>query len=188
MVFRSEEQISMNPLIQWIGFFCEYFIICILFFASTIKIRATMFYDQIKPNHKTEFEQLLEKLPKATTYAEWLNIAQELDTLRNMDQWKNDMKSPLYDFKLIISRLNSFKAARIAGDTPAMKLLIRSGLLRNLGGICDSRLHTNTFTGTKKLIDEYLNEVVQTIDYLMENGTQTANEKMVIFRYLRLTQ
>ncbi|RKP01572.1 hypothetical protein CXG81DRAFT_5683, partial [Caulochytrium protostelioides] len=45
-----------------------------------------------------------------------------------------------------------------------MMHLVRSGLLRNLGGIGDRRLYVHARTGTKQLIEDYHREVVRLID------------------------
>ena len=74
--------------------------------------------------------------------------------------------SPLYDYKLISSRLASLKRARIDQDIPSLKLLVRSGLLRNLGNICHPLLYADSLSATKTLIHEYLDQVVECIDYL----------------------
>lgn len=41
-----------------------------------------------------------------------------------------------------------------------------SGLLRNLGGICDPRLYSRSYLGTKNLTSSYIEEVSQTLQFL----------------------
>ncbi|KAJ3277012.1 hypothetical protein HDV01_000064 [Terramyces sp. JEL0728] len=60
---------------------------------------------------------------------------------------------------------------QVTEDYPAMKLLIRSGLLRNLGGIMDHRLFEKTNFGTKKFIEEYLDLVTECIQKISDLPT-----------------
>jgi TAG lipase/lysophosphatidylethanolamine acyltransferase len=62
-----------------------------------------------------------------------------------------------------------------------MKLLIRSGLLRNLGGILDSRLYTKSVLGTKDVIEEYLEEVCLTLDCLLADTKANPHTQRELF-------
>lgn len=86
--------------------------------------------------------------------------------LRRFDEWKEKMESNLYDFKLISSRLNALKQSLDNKDVPNLKLLIRSGLLRNLGNITHPLLFSHSAVGTKTLIEDYLRAVVESIHFL----------------------
>jgi TAG lipase/lysophosphatidylethanolamine acyltransferase len=45
-----------------------------------------------------------------------------------------------------------------------MMFLIRAGLIRNLGGIGKPELYSTSHVGTKKLIQDYIDEIVNQID------------------------
>mmetsp|Transcript_10679 Transcript_10679/g.16001 ORF Transcript_10679/g.16001 Transcript_10679/m.16001 type:complete len:432 (-) Transcript_10679:211-1506(-) len=60
-------------------------------------------------------------------------------------------------------------------------LSLRSGLLRNLGGIGNIRLHTRTRTGTKYLIEEYIDEVCQQLTYICNHRSLSMQEKFDFF-------
>ncbi|KAI9021510.1 acyl transferase/acyl hydrolase/lysophospholipase [Phycomyces nitens] len=47
-----------------------------------------------------------------------------------------------------------------------MTYLLRGGLLRNFGGVCDRKLFTHSYMGTKDLIEDYMNEVETQIEYI----------------------
>lgn len=63
------------------------------------------------------------------------------------DQWINKPESKIYDYKLIKSRLEHQRKAREIGDVDNMMYLLRVGLLRNFGGICDRRLFSHAYVG-----------------------------------------
>ncbi|KAI8927956.1 acyl transferase/acyl hydrolase/lysophospholipase [Entophlyctis helioformis] len=138
-------------------------------------------------NARDPDEMLLERLSIAQTYEQWLAIASELDMLHGNHLWKVTQATNLYDHGLIYSRLHSLRTAREADDVTAMIYLLRSGLLRNLGGLSDVRLFSQSFTGTKALIEDYLEEVVFQLDYLCDTNYPglTLHQKWELFNDTR---
>lgn len=63
------------------------------------------------------------------------------------DVWRKNPVSPFYDYKLIRSQLAHLESARQANDIEGMMYLLRGGLLRNFGGICDRRLFLHSCLG-----------------------------------------
>ncbi|ORY94515.1 acyl transferase/acyl hydrolase/lysophospholipase [Syncephalastrum racemosum] len=59
-----------------------------------------------------------------------------------------------------------------------MMYLLRGGLLRNFGGICDRRLFLHSFLGTKTLIEDYLEEVVAQIDHIEKSDALPQQTKL----------
>jgi TAG lipase/lysophosphatidylethanolamine acyltransferase len=55
-------------------------------------------------------------------------------------------------------------------------------LLRNLGNICDPRLFTRSFTGTKTAIEDYISEVLNTIQAIYEAGNEHPQQKFDLFQ------
>ncbi|CUS08251.1 unnamed protein product [Tuber aestivum] len=123
------------------------------------------------------------KLRNATTYADWHKAAQELDVLEGNEAWKSDVGSPDYDHALVAARLKQLDEARISCDVNRMLFLIRTTLSRNLGDMGNIRvkapptplppafprlrLYKHSHTGTKRLIEEYINSCVLTLNALL---------------------
>ncbi len=84
--------------------------------------------------------------------------------MEGKDGWKAKEKTTKYDYKLIKSRLNNFKTVAQQDDISSMMFLIRAGLIRNLGGIGKPELYSMCNVGTKKLIEDYIDEIVSQID------------------------
>ncbi|KAG9304953.1 hypothetical protein G9A89_003122 [Geosiphon pyriformis] len=95
---------------------------------------------------RTLAQQVRLDLWHANTYEEWARKAHELD------------------FAFIKHRLEHLKQAREKNDVCAMIYLLRSGLLRNLGGLNDPKLFERSYLGTKKLIEDYTQEVVDQLE------------------------
>ncbi|TPX41003.1 hypothetical protein SeMB42_g02920 [Synchytrium endobioticum] len=114
-------------------------------------------------------ESVREQLRSAHTYEEWKEAAQKLDVLQGYNKWALIPESKEYDHRLIAIRLHVLQESRARHDVEAMIYYLRSGLLRNLGGLCDARLFSRSYLGTKKLIEDYLDEVVAQIEYIRDN-------------------
>ncbi|CAZ84625.1 unnamed protein product [Tuber melanosporum] len=107
------------------------------------------------------------RLKNATTYAGWHKAAQELDVLEGNEAWKSEVESPDYDYTLVAARLRQLDEARISCDVNRMLFLIRTTLSRNLGDMENIRLYKHSHTGTKRLIEEYINSCVLTLNALL---------------------
>ncbi|KAI9168552.1 triacylglycerol lipase [Blastocladiella emersonii ATCC 22665] len=118
------------------------------------------------PSARYNIDALRDALAHATSYDEWKATAQQLDRVLGNDRWKESPVSADYDHKLIHYRLAKLRSDRRAGDVINMIYSLRSGLLRNLGGISDPRLYCTSYIGTKRLIQEYTREVVSILDQL----------------------
>lgn len=181
----------MNQLILYqefvnktIAFFIDKYVECVIWIAASLVRLPMLFYSYISlSSRETSQDVILERrLKNADNYHQWLAIATEIDRLRNFEQWKRKPRTKLYDYKLIFSRIQSLRTARQLKDVPTMKLLIRSGLLRNLGNICDPNLFIRSFTGTKTAIEDYLQEVILTIQAILEVGSEHPHQKLDLFQ------
>eukprot|EP00283_Hemiselmis_rufescens_P004916 CAMPEP_0173430848 /NCGR_PEP_ID=MMETSP1357-20121228/9163_1 /TAXON_ID=77926 /ORGANISM="Hemiselmis rufescens, Strain PCC563" /LENGTH=590 /DNA_ID=CAMNT_0014395255 /DNA_START=1 /DNA_END=1773 /DNA_ORIENTATION=+ len=94
-------------------------------------------------------------MEEACSYEEWLEAASALDELEGSNAWKAVDESPYYDSELIRQRLQEMQRSCAEQDMPAIIASLRSGLVRNLGGIGDPRLHDETHVGTKNVIRKH---------------------------------
>ncbi|KAI1093714.1 hypothetical protein F5B19DRAFT_117808 [Rostrohypoxylon terebratum] len=113
---------------------------------------------------KSPVDEWLEALCNAQVYDDWQQAALQLDTLKELNLWRNNPASHHYDWMLINHRLNSIIEARDKNDLQSLLDLVRSGLVRNLGNITSPRLYNRAFGGTKYLIEEYIAQVAGAID------------------------
>lgn len=108
----------------------------------------------------------LRDLDHAQTYADWCEISRDLDRLEGADAWKQDEASEDYDHLLIRERLDEMRRLRNAGDIRLLVYSLHEGLHGNLGNIASSSLYGFARFGTKRLIEEYISEVVRCLDYV----------------------
>ncbi|KAJ1506212.1 hypothetical protein HMI54_004883 [Coelomomyces lativittatus] len=115
---------------------------------------------------RLEVQKLRKALDSANTYDEWKDVAQELDKILGNDAWKEQPLCQDYDYKLIHFRLAKLLQLRQKDDVLNLIHHLRSGLLRNLGGISDPRLYSTCYLGTKRIIQDYTREVVAALNYI----------------------
>ncbi|KUI66476.1 hypothetical protein VM1G_01684 [Cytospora mali] len=115
---------------------------------------------------KAPAELWLDVLRNAESYEEWEEAALHLDNLLGLDLWRYNQVSRYYDYRLINERLDSLAVAREEQDIQALVNLLRSGLVRNLGNITATKLYNRSFAGTKFLVEEYITQVAESIEFI----------------------
>jgi predicted acylesterase/phospholipase RssA len=113
---------------------------------------------QMDFTQREKIENLLMQKRTAISYSEWLAAGKQLDELQQFNTWKEEKESTLYDFELIEKNLNDLREARKAGDVRKLTYLIRTTWTRNIANIGNVNLYRHSHTGTKALIEEYLQE------------------------------
>jgi NTE family protein len=105
---------------------------------------------------------------EAADYATWRAAAEDLDTLQGLDEWKQEEASEDYDWKLIKSRLGQIRQFREQGRIDRLVHHLRQGLHWNLGNIGNPALYGRARTGTKQLVQDYVEEVVEALQFLAD--------------------
>ena len=76
----------------------------------------------------------------------------------NKDEWKNDPEFGYYDYQLL-SRVNrNLRMARQGDRVNELKDHLQGVVKPNFGGVENTRLYSQTYHGTKKPIEEYVQE------------------------------
>ncbi|RIA96845.1 acyl transferase/acyl hydrolase/lysophospholipase [Glomus cerebriforme] len=125
-------------------------------------------------NPRARYEQVLKT---AKTYEQWAEAAKQLDQLEGKEEWKSDIKSPDYDYELLHKRWSQLKSARNTGDLSQMIFLLRTSLARNLGDMGQPKLYAYAHTGTKKMIETYINEVVKQMNIICDTKSEEISTK-----------
>ncbi|KAF3177543.1 hypothetical protein TWF788_007745 [Orbilia oligospora] len=107
------------------------------------------------------------RLKNAKTHSDWIEAATLLDELDGNNQWKSESESSEYDANQVKARLDQLEDARISGDIGRMLFLIRTTLTRHLGGMGNVELYRHSYTGTKYLIESYIETALVTLDALV---------------------
>lgn len=167
MLFRHLSEKIFLPVISWIINHTPWFIWALLDFVIDISFfwvkRLYRFYKSESP-----LKVYSNKLKTTKNYNEWRMIAERIDKLTNIELWRQNFISKHYDYVLINERLKLLREARKNEDTQLIMSLFRAGLIRNFGGISQKRLYIKSYLGTKYIIEEYVEEVLNCLNYLNE--------------------
>ena len=131
-----------------------------------------------------ELKQLLQRMDSAGNYPEWRVAAIMHDEASGMANWRENDQTRLYDHASIRHRLYDLKKIRQQGDDQALLFALNEGIHGNMGGMGKAALYNKVKYSTKKLINEYIAEIVDSLDYLagLESRSISFEERMEFFR------
>lgn len=131
-------------------------------------------------NFSNDLEQAMSE---AQSYQEWSGVAQRFDAKYQLDHWKNIDKTPLYDYNSIRIRLDRLRSHRAQKDNHGLLFALNEGIHGNMGGMGKVELYQKARFGTKRLITEYIEEVVSALHYLASDEVKdiSLEEKMDFF-------
>ena len=123
-------------------------------------------------------------MQNAQHYAEWLDAAESHDQLTGMDDWRAEDESRDYDYALIKSRLSELRRLRKKGDVSRLVFALHEGLHGNLGNMANGRLYDHSLVGTKFLLEQYIEEVATSLNYLCDTDFEgfPLGEKLKFFK------
>ncbi|KAH8663523.1 acyl transferase/acyl hydrolase/lysophospholipase [Tricladium varicosporioides] len=144
-------------------------------------------------------EKLRRKLYRAESYEEWVKDAKELDRFLGNDEWKEEDGFAYYDCKTVRRVLEQMRRCRrrVEGNEATinrngsgsggkgvgeLKALVEACVKNNFVGVENSRLYSQTYYGTKNLVQEFINEVEKAVKILVETDQLALEEKRQLFK------
>ena len=123
------------------------------------------------------------QMDDASTYEEWAAAAREYDQYHGFDKWRRKLESRQYDYAVIKFRLDELRQLLDAGDTPGLLYALNEGIHGNLGGMGKASLYAHAKSGTKLLIEEFIDAIATALDLIAEDesGDISAHEKLDFF-------
>ena len=144
-------------------------------------------------------DRLRKSLRKQTTYEGWTEAAKELDTYLGNDDWKVEDEYAYYDDRTIRRAMEQMRRARdqaeqeeqgkrrgFGGQRPVDHLveLAKSCVKNNFAGSENPRLYSETYYGTKNLVQEFVDEVSKSLKFLFSCNQLTTEDKRDLSRQL----
>ena len=125
-----------------------------------------------------------QQMRRADNYRQWKSAAIRYDKKHRYDRWKKKEYSSRYDFAAIKLRLAKLRKLRAAKDNHGLLFTLNEGVHGNLDGMGRPALYRKARFGTKKLITDYVNEVVLTLNYLASDRVDDIDfeEKLDFFQ------
>lgn len=125
---------------------------------------------------RNTLSSLAKAIENAGSYAEYVDACEAHDELSGADDWKAKDPCHEYDYRLIRKRVQRIKLARAKGDAEGLMSILHEGIHGNLGNISNPLLNYKSKLGTKHLIQEFLDQVCESLDFIYN-----ANENEVDF-------
>ncbi|CAI2022548.1 hypothetical protein SEUBUCD646_0H01320 [Saccharomyces eubayanus] len=94
----------------------------------------------------------------AISYDQWNDIALRLDEATGLSKWKDIDESSLYNYKLLRDLTLQMRHLRTSREYHRLLYLIRTKWVRNLGNMNNVNLYRHSHSGTKQIINDYLQE------------------------------
>ncbi len=132
----------------------------------------------------TSLSRLERRMRRATTYEEWKQAALEHDAISGREAWKSVEESKSYDYENIKSRTSVLRELKAAGDDVGLLFALNEGIHGNQGGMGKSTLYERAKFGTKHLIEEYVDEIVEALEHIStipESDEITHEDKLDFF-------
>lgn len=146
-------------------------------------IRSLPLVNRLLPSVDPKDEQiqsLLAQQKAATNYRTWCSICLKLDALLNNNAWKLDAKLDLYDFELVRQNYDQLKQARLNKDYKLLLYLVRTTWIRNVGNMGNVNLYRHSYVGTKRLIEEYIQECELALEYLVTDDGVELDDRYLL--------
>lgn len=115
-----------------------------------------------------KLKQLDKQMDESHSYQEWREAAVEHDELSGQKRWREIDQTSQYDYAQIRLRLDRLRALRARHDYHGLLFTLNEGIHGNMGGMGRASLYRRAKFGTKKLIEQYIDEIDDALRYLAE--------------------
>lgn len=120
----------------------------------------------------------------AQSYEEWQEAARAYDAFHGLDRWRRKDATKQYDYVSIRIRLDRLQSLRARHDVRGVLYALNEGIHGNMGGMGKAGLYGHALSGTKHLIEDYIQEIVDALRLIAEDESAdiSESEKMDFFR------
>ncbi|GAB1192045.1 hypothetical protein APSETT444_001229 [Aspergillus pseudonomiae] len=188
----------LYTVLKWPFLFIVFGWIAVLGFAYALTRFYIVLYERWV-SWRGKKESLRRELWKQTDYNDWLKAAQALDNHLGNQQWKEIDEYAYYDHLTINKLVNQLRKARtdvelqmrngvssstVTSATEELCALLEGCVKNNFAGVENPRLYSETYSGTKNLVQEYIDEVEKCIQVVSSNKRVSSEDKYQHFKHL----
>ncbi len=140
-------------------------------------------------SHQKRIQKEKKRMANAANFDQWQEAASHLDVLENKIGWKENIASDIYNYELLADRLKLLRNYKQTGKIEDLSRALREGLHHDLGNMGDIRLYRHCHVGTKNLIQDYVTEVCECIEYVCNSDLPrtTPAAKLDLFKDILLS-
>ncbi|SCU79520.1 LADA_0B01244g1_1 [Lachancea dasiensis] len=124
-----------------------------------------------RPRSRNLYHGAIQELEQCSNYEDWYNKAAIVDEITGADLWRRNFYSQRYDVNSVLEQYAVLDQALEENDAHTIIHRFSTtgpSMLRNFAGIVDKRLFTKSLIGTKLLIEQYLDKVLECLQFLCE--------------------
>ncbi|KAF7563192.1 hypothetical protein G7046_g940 [Stylonectria norvegica] len=143
-------------------------------------------------------ERLRRNMRQMSNYKDWVGAAKELDGYLGRQTWKEENDFAYYDSKTVRKVWEQMRQTRTRAEEQEgkgekgdggkavgeLKALIEACVKNNFVGVENSRLYSQTYFGTKNLVQNFLDEVQKCLQFLMTTQELESEEKRSLFKHV----
>jgi len=147
-------------------------------------------------------QRLRQRLQNATSYEEWIESAKELDKYLGNESWKSKPDYAYYDSKTVAKVYQQMAKLRkkaeaeehnasgqetSAGQHTAvedLRALLEACMKNNWVGFENPRLYSETYYGTKDLVQQFVDEAEASLSFLLTTTQLDAENKRALFKHM----
>ena len=135
-------------------------------------------------------QALRRQLQHANTYEEWQSSARALDEYLGNEDWKREAPYSYYHHQTV-KKVNDQLATLLqsSSDPKALedlKALLESCIKNNFVGVENPRLYSESYIGTKDLVQTFVDRIEQGLKTVLDSKKLTDAEKSTFFKNLEL--
>ena len=127
--------------------------------------------------------QIERQMAKCETYDSWRELALQHDERSGAKRWREMDQTRQYDYGQIRLRLDRLRSLRARQDYQGLLFNLNEGIHGNMGGMGRSTLYQRAKFGTKKLIEQYIEEIDDSLRFIadLDNSKIDLQDKMDFF-------
>ncbi|KAI1502319.1 patatin-like phospholipase domain-containing protein [Biscogniauxia marginata] len=153
-------------------------------------------------------EKLRKNMRATSSYRDWVNAAKEMDAFLGNQHWKEENQFAYYDSKTVRRVWEQIRKHRKAAElleaqdtggpgyengdllvngdgkkaVEELKALVEACVKSNFVGVENPRLYSQTYYGTKNLVQNFVDEVEKGTRFLMNTRQLPVDEKHALFK------
>ncbi|KAI9931638.1 hypothetical protein ASPWEDRAFT_49601 [Aspergillus wentii DTO 134E9] len=198
---RSKDETREGVLytvLKWPFLFTVFAWITVLGFVYVLTRLYIFLYEQWVTWRGTR-ERLRRVLSIQTNYADWLQAAQALDVYLGNEKWKKSDEYAYYDHLTINRVVAQLRKVRkeaewevqnrraSSSELPSVEelcSLLEACVKNNFAGVENPRIYSEAYSGTKDLVQEYIDEVHACMQVVLDSKQISNEDKYQHFKHL----
>lgn len=117
----------------------------------------------LQPGRSGQLKALEKDMRHARSYQHWASLAQAHDHISGRESWRRVPQSDLFDSEQVQRRYELLRELCDSDDVEAILFALNEGIHGNTGGMGQPKLYRQSEFGTKYLISDYVNVIIESL-------------------------